>query len=190
MICGTTSFWMGTSQKVESDIFGRKRGVPSKRKCIHRFPKRWCFEWCTNPHRRPILFWKRFIYQAPLFKARVGQWNHHPKYMEQFFKVFVKSLMYHPLPPEHISFQCTKPFWAKIQQIQQKLWTVQAVVGLAVGSFADRAIANGVPVGRLRKILQTVGGNTTKMGHPGGSRGEVISFLFFGSWGEGWKKND
>lgn len=36
-------------------------------------------------------------------------------------------------------------------------YILQAVVGLAVGSFADRAIANGVPVGRLRKILQTVG---------------------------------
>ena len=32
----------------------------------------------------------------------------------------------------------------------------QAAVGLAVGGFADRAIARGVPVARLRKGLQTV----------------------------------
>ena len=35
----------------------------------------------------------------------------------------------------------------------------QAAVGLAVGGFADRAIARGVPVARLRKGLQTVGRN-------------------------------
>lgn len=34
--------------------------------------------------------------------------------------------------------------------------SAEAVVGLAVGSFADRAIAQGASVGRLRKTLQTV----------------------------------
>ena len=33
----------------------------------------------------------------------------------------------------------------------------QAAVGLAVGGWADRAIARGVPLARLRKGLQTVG---------------------------------
>lgn len=36
-------------------------------------------------------------------------------------------------------------------------YVLQAAVGLAVGGFADRAIARGVPVARLRKGLQTVG---------------------------------
>ena len=35
-------------------------------------------------------------------------------------------------------------------------YVLQAVVGLAVGGFADRAIAGGVAVGQLRKALQTV----------------------------------
>ena len=83
--------------------------------------------------------------------------------MEQFFNVFVKPLMYHPLPPKQCLLSMYQTLLAKIRQ---KLWTVQAVVGLAVGSFADRAIANGVPVGRLRKILQTVGGNAHQNGPP------------------------
>lgn len=36
-------------------------------------------------------------------------------------------------------------------------YVLQAAVGLAVGGWADRAIARGVPVARLRKGLQTVG---------------------------------
>eukprot|EP00435_Cladocopium_sp_Y103_P040626 s2777_g11.t1 len=52
------------------------------------------------------------------------------------------------------------------ERLQSPLWrpalttvpyVLQAAVGLAVGGLADRAIARGVPVERLRKSLQTVG---------------------------------